>query len=125
MPEFNVKLEEDLVKTYIEKAIAEALGKNPEALVQAVVREAMSAKRNTYDRKTIFQSAIEEMIRQAAKEQFKLWLDTQKDKIKKALQERLAKEGDGFIAKVTDSIVTGLAESFYVSVHLKIEDQDY
>jgi len=124
MPEFNVKLEEDMVKTYIEKAIAEALGKNPEVLVQAVVKEAMSAKRNSYDHKTIFQSAVEGMIREAAKEQFKLWLETQKDKIKKALQDRLTKEGEGFIAKVVDSIVTGLAESFYVSVYLKIEDQD-
>jgi hypothetical protein len=111
------------VETTVRVQIAEALSANPEALVRAVVDEAMSEKQNSYSRQTKFHYAVSEMIRQAAKEEFKVWLDEHKALIRKAIQKRMKEEGSAFINTVADKIVEGVGSSFYVNARLKVEDE--
>ena len=111
------------VETTVRVQIAEALSRDPAALIRAVVDEAMSEKKG-YSRETVFQAAVNKMIREAAQEEFKLWLDEKRPLIRKAIQARMKKEGGGFIEDVADRIVDGMSKSFYATIRLKVEDED-
>ena len=123
-PQMNMSVEvpQEMVRAHIQKAVAEALGADPSALVQTVVDVAMRAKERSYGSETIFGEAVNKMIRDAAKGVFAEWLETQKDTIRQALLKRLATQGSAFVEQVADQLIKGLSESFYVSVHLKIEE---
>lgn len=125
MPDVSVKMSPDelklLVDTEIRKSIALALGENAEGLIKAVVAAAMTAKPDSYSRETIFQKRINEMIRDAATEEFKAWLDRNKKVIKKAVRERLEAER-GALDGVADKVIDALASSFVISVGLRSND---
>lgn len=111
------------VNDHIRSAVAGALSKEPGALVQAVVTAAMSEKDGYSARgETVFQKAVNEMIRKAAKEEFGAWLDENRDKIRAAIRKRMKASGGPFIDTVADKLVEGMASGFYVSVQLKVED---
>ena len=122
MAELNVKLDNNIVETYIRKAIAEALSKDPSELVKIVVDEAMNAKSNSYSRKSLFQESVENMIRNTAKEYFKEWLNQHKILIKDAIDKRLSKEKSDFVESIANQIINGLSKSFYVTANLRIDD---
>lgn len=121
----EIKLDDKDVKkavdTQLRVSMMEALGKNPDALIKSIVNEALSVKKNSYDNKTVFQTSIDECIRDAGKEVFKAWVETKKQVIKDAIVARLNKEEGQFIETIADKLVNGMADSFYVSVYLKTE----
>lgn len=119
--EMTVRVDPSIIDTHVRAAIAEALSKDPDALVRAVVDEAMSKKADSYGRETIFQKAVRDMIQDTAKHAFAEWLKTKSDVIQAAIEERLNKQGEGFLEDVADRLVKGMAEGFHVSVHLKEE----
>ncbi len=111
-----------IIDTEVRLAIAKALGEQPENLIKAVVDTAMSAKANSYDRKTVFQDSVDTMIREEAREVFKEWLSEKRSLIREAIGQRLKAEKDSFIDSIADQLMEGLAKSFYVSVHMKVEE---
>jgi hypothetical protein len=110
------------VDTIIRTHIAEALGKDPEALIAVVVKEAMAATPNSHTRQTNFQIAVNKMIREAAQEEFQLWLDNRRPLIREAIQARMTREGQGFVEMVADKVVNGMAQSFTCHLSLSIQD---
>jgi hypothetical protein len=110
-----------IIDSHVRKAIMEALGKDPESLIKAVVDSAMSAKSSSFSNKTLFIEASEQMIRDAAREVFKEWLSDKKVLIQNAISKRLKEENSAFIETIADKMVAGLASSFYVSCTLKCE----
>ena len=116
------KAVEETVEGEIRAAIAKALGKNPEALVRQVVDLAMTQKKNSYDKTTIFQAAVNEMIRRAAKEELKAWLEEKSGEIRAALAARLNEDEGVFVNTVAKNVCDGLASSFYVRAELRARD---
>lgn len=109
------------IETHIRAAIAKALTGDPKKLIETVVAAAMSQKRDSYSRETLFSEKVNTMIREAAAESFKAWLAEQKELIGAAVTKRLKAEENGFAETVADKIVSGLATSFYVSASLKVD----
>lgn len=109
------------VDTQIRLAMMEALGKDPEKLIQAIVRESLGIKKNMYDSQTIFQTSIAEMISNAAREVFREWLETKKQVVRDAIIKRLKNEESVFFDTLADNIIKGLANSFYVTATLKVK----
>lgn len=122
MPDIQIKMPEIEIKDIILTEVAEKL-KGAKGLVEAVVRSALTQKERSYDSSTIFEREVKDMIRDVATETFKKWIDENKEIIRKAIETRLGIEKKTFIEKVADQIVNGLAKSFYVSVNLKVEEE--
>ena len=122
MTQFTVSSDvpKEIIDAEIRAAVVKALGTDPDKLVRAVVDAAMDQKKDRYDKDTIFQTAVADMIRGAAKEEFKAWLEQKRPLIMAAVRERLTRE-EGFVGQVADKLVTAMAASFYVSVHLDVK----
>lgn len=106
---------EGVVNAHIQAAVAKALGANPQALIDRVVHVAMHAKKDSYSRETLFEAAVARMIRQVAEEEFKVWLEENKVKIREALRKKLSTQG--FAKMLSDH----LADSCYVSVNVQLK----
>lgn len=119
--EVSVDVPEEMVTDLIRAEMVKALG-SKDQLVEAVVKAAMTAKKNSYDRDSLFATGVNLAIRQAATETFQAWLQKKKKVIEKAIQRRLSGEGDEFVEKIAKQIVEGLATSFSVRATLTIED---
>ena len=105
----------DVIDAQVRAAVATALNKDPEALVRAVVEAAMAAKKNSYDRETIWQEQVNEMIREVAREQFKEWLVEQKPAVSKMIREKLGKSSKDLIDKIAAKMVDGFS-NVYLSI---------
>ena len=119
MAEITMQVPKEIISAHVAAAVMEALGKDPDALIKAVVDEAMRTKKNSYESDTIFLSGVKELIRQEANTVFKDWLEQKRPIIQKAILTRLKREEAGFINTVADKLVDGMASSFYVSVGLR------
>jgi len=122
MPEIKFEVPKEIITTHVAAAVMEALGKDPEALVTAVVNEAMRQKKNSYDSDSVFLSGVKTLIREEASAVFKTWLDEKRPIIQRAITKRLRGEEGTFIETVADKLVNGLASSFYVSVSLQTKE---
>lgn len=122
--ETNIQIDSKLVSRIItkevKKSIATALVNKP-ALIEKVVDEVLAYRLHSYD-PPLWDKLLKTMITEVAKGVFKEWVDAQKDKIKLAIEKRLKKEPQAFVAKIADQIVNGLSSSFYVSCNLKLEE---
>lgn len=109
-----------IVQEHIRLAVANALGKDPSALINAIVKSALEQKKDSYSRETVLQSAINEMIRAEALNVFKEWLNENRSKLQEALKSRLRTD-----QTVLDQLCTRLlsatndAFSIAATVHLK------
>lgn len=106
----------DVIDAQVKAAVAIALNKDPEALVRAVVEAAIGAKKNSYDRETIWQEQVNEMIREVAKEEFKAWLAAQRPAVAKMIKEKLGKNSKELIDKVAAKMVDGF-QNVWISVN--------
>lgn len=112
----------DAIQAHIQGAVADALGKDPDALVRAVVETALGEKARSYEKTTIFQKAVNKMIRDAAEEEMRRWLGERKAVITAAIAERLRTGESEFTKRIVDAVESGLAKSFYVSAHMRVEE---
>ena len=113
---------EKLVHEHIRVEVMKALGQKSDYLIGRLVDEALAAKHNSYDQKTILHKMIDEMIRKAATEAANEWLEEQKPKIKKLVHEALGKKSDGMVAAVASGLVANFGKGFDISVWLKGKD---
>lgn len=115
------EITKDIVNAQIKAAVVTALAKDPEKLVTAVVDAAMKQKpeRGYSSDPPIWDTMVNEMIRDAAKIAFKEWLDENAEMIKRKVRERMNREKSAFIAKTVDALTDSFKSSFYFSVQLK------
>lgn len=133
-----MKIPEEIIRAQVAAAVASTLAENSEAFIHDLVIEALNAPaRDSYgreitryrgsgrDRKSVavsrFQAVVEKGIRDAAEAEAAIWLDEQKDEIKKAVRVHLGRTRKGMVATIADSIIDGLSTP---RVHLKIRFGD-
>ena len=117
-PIFNISLNpqtvKDAVDSEVHAAIASVLGKDSDKLVAAVVKQAMSKNSGGYNSKSIFATAVEEMIRAEAQAAVKEWVDQKRPQIREALLAAMTSK-EGLVDQLADGMVAGLASNFYFS----------
>lgn len=115
----------DIVNAQIKAAVVTALARDPEKLVAAVVDAAMKERpRNGYSSDpAIWDTMINEMIREAAKDAFKEWLAENAEMIKRKVRERLVREKTKFIEKIVDGMTDAMRSGFYFRIDLKDIDR--
>lgn len=109
----------DIIDAQIRAAVAQALAVNPERMVRAVVDMALSRKRNEYDSRPMWEAAMDDMIRDVAKEEFKAWCEAQRPAIAKAIREKLGGNAKGLVDKIATKLADGLQ-----NVHLSVSWPD-
>lgn len=110
---------EKLVQEHIRVEVMKALSGQSDYLIGRLVDEALAAKSNSYDRKTILSAMIDEMIRKSANEAAQEWLAEQAPKIKKLVHAALGKKSDGLVAMVAEQLVANFGKGLNVSVWIK------
>lgn len=108
MSEVKMTVPEEVLSSIMKAQVVAALGKS-EHLIKAVIDSAMTQKRNSYDRNTIWEEQMMEAIRSAVKDTWEEWLKEQKPAIKKALIARLKADNSKAIAQIVDNLVGGYA----------------
>ena len=116
--EMKLEIPQDIVLSVVKAQVIAALGKS-EQLVSGVVASALSAKRNSYDRTTLFEEQVTAMIHEVATECFKEWLAESKEKIRAELRRQLTAQKGKAITDLVDTFTSQLA-TIYPSVSLKI-----
>lgn len=113
----------ELITAEIQKKVVEALGRDGGAsLLEKFVVNALNEKHNNYDRETAFGKAVNKMIRKAAEDAVKEWIDENRELLKERITARLQKSPKKFVDAVTDQIIEGLGKSFNVYADLKVVD---
>jgi hypothetical protein len=126
---YYVKLEpkqiQNAVDLSIREAVAEVLGKDPDALVKAVVDAALKP-RDSYGRpatgKTPFETAVDRMIHDEATEAVKELVDANRLRIRETIKARVAEQwdldtiGGDFADSLIDALKSGV--SVYGSVKI-------
>ena len=115
-----MKVPEEVITAQVQAAVAMVLNKDPERLVAAVVEAAMNQKRDSYNRTTIWEDKLNEMIREIANACAKEWLDEQRPKIRAACMKRLG-EKSKLVDTIADKLVSTLTTS--IGVHLTFRDE--
>ena len=112
-----MKVPEEIIDAQVRSAVAQALGKNPDVLVRAIVDRAIEKKQDGYSRTTIFQDELDEMIRAVAKESLAEWLEELRPEIRKQVRATLDKRKKEQVAKMADRLLDSLSNaSFYVNI---------
>lgn len=126
MNEVKMQLPSDLIQAHIRMAVVQALNKDNDKLVEAVVRAAMmeaAPDRYTHRDKTKLQVTIEEMIREEAKKVFQEWLDTNKKMVREAFLARLNKTPKKFVEAIADEFLSSM-RGFSFSVKWEPKDME-
>ncbi len=111
----EAKLNIDIPKNLVEDTIrAQVLAAfmdkgHAEKLVSAVVAMALGAKKNSYDSATIFQTEVNDAIREQAMVVFREWLNVHKDLIRQKLLERIEAQSGKITMRIVDAILTEMA----------------
>lgn len=113
---------ERIVNIKVKEAVAQVLGKDPRALVEAVVDAAMNQREHSYDRETILEREVNEMIRDAVQAAIQEWLQTHREVVKAAVSTRLRSAEDGLLERIGEAVLEGLQTNFYVDARLSIRD---
>ena len=114
---------EALIKGQITAAAAEALSKQSTYLVSELVRYALNAKQNSYDRHTIFEDTVHKMIREEAQAAIAAWIEEQRPTIRKLVHDAIKRKDNGLAQKIADQLVGGLAGGLDVKAYLTSKDR--
>jgi hypothetical protein len=121
----EIKLDEKcieaIVQANIQAAVAQALGRDPAALVAKIVDTAMAEKEYSYDRESIFQKKIRETIREEAQSAFRAWLTEQRPAIAAQIRKALGEKSKSLVSDVAAKLVEKLQGN--IRVDLFVGDQ--
>jgi hypothetical protein len=106
-----MKVPEEMVKAQVQAAIVQALSKDPEGLIKAVVNHALAQKANSYDRETLLDKMLREMIHEECMRQFKAWIEEQRPAIRKQMVEALGKRQAASMKTIADKLVDSLSNA--------------
>jgi hypothetical protein len=114
-----VNVSKEIIDAHVKAAVASALGRDPSALIKAVVDAAMrQPDSNSYGRQTVWESEVNKMILAVAQQTFNEWLEEMKPTIAKEVRSRLAgKNGTATINDIVEKLA-GALKTFKVNVHI-------
>ncbi len=105
--ELPTQMIEDTIRAEMVRSIMASGGH--EKMLRAVVKEALE-KTDRYDRETVFQKAINKLIRKKAEEAFAEWIEENGEAVKAALIKELNKGRQARIRKIASDITDGLTQ---------------
>ena len=103
---------QDIINTQIQLAIAKELGRDPEAVMINIVSRAMSEKKSSYDKETIFGTQVNKMIREAAQSAMSEWIEGKRPEIEKAVVAQMNKGGGKMVKNFATRFVEALGDSY-------------
>lgn len=120
---FEMKIPEQFISDTIRAEIVRQIP-NKEEFAATVIRHALTAEaKDQYGyrdpKRTVFQAALDEMIREEAKRVFADWLTEHRALIREAILKELTATKAKRLKKLAEQIVDGLAD-FRTSVSLSI-----
>lgn len=113
---------EKIVNEQIRAAVATTLATKSDYLIEQLVRQVMTQKKDSYSRVTIWEDMVDRMIRGAANEAAKEWMEEQKPKIKALVAKKLGAKTKGLIASVADQLVAKFGKGMDVNVWIRPDD---
>jgi len=116
----KVELPDGLVTDLIRAEMVKQLG-DKEALVEAVVKAALTEKDKTYSRQTMFQRQVITQIQDAGRKVFAEWLNTNKELVRKALLAHLNADKQKRLTEFCERLTEGLL-AYNVRVSLSLDD---
>lgn len=112
-----MKVPEEMVRAQVQAAVVAALSANPEGLVRAIVEHSLNQKQNHYDRETLLDKMLRQMIHEVAVAEFKLWIDGMRPDIKKQIAEAIGKRKKDQVQAMAEKLLESLTRAeFYVSI---------
>lgn len=120
MAEIGIQVPQQLIEDIVRAAVVRELA-GQEQLIEGIVKTALSQKKDSYSKQTLFISEVDKMIRAVALEAVQEWIDQNRDRIRTALVSYL-QSGDGLAAqKMVDGIIEGISR-YSVSVQFNWKD---
>ncbi len=119
----STQIPHKLIEDVVRAQIVESLKGDGVAMIDAVVREAMNRKKDTYSSTpTYFQEEVEKMIREEAREIFKEWLDSNRDNIKSALFKHLNSNKQKRLLEFCEKLA-GNITTYGIDVRINLSDK--
>lgn len=119
-----MQIPQDVIAAQVQAAVAGVLMERGDEFIAAMVRAAMEAPpKDRYAKRgqTAFGEMLEKSIQKAANEEAKVWIDEQKDAIKKAVRVHLGRTKKDVVAKIADQIIDQLGTP-YVNLRISFGD---
>lgn len=114
MSQIGIAIPQGLIEDLVRAAVVRELGGQQE-LIEGIVNQALSQKKDSYSKGTIFQDQVATMIRDVAREAVQEWVASKKEEIKAAFLKHLSSR-DGLPAKkMVEGLVDGISK-YNVSV---------
>lgn len=107
--QLGITIPTQLIEDILRAEVVRALG-GQEQLIEGIVRAAISAKRDNYDRDTIFLKQTQEMIRNVATEALREWVEAHRQQIKDALYKNLSSRDGAPVKKLVESFTENLGK---------------
>lgn len=119
--EVKIEIPTILIQDTIRAEMMRSLG-NTDQLVEAVIKHAMNEKKDTYNSTpTYFQHAVNEMIRNIAKDIFSEWLEQNRENIKKALLKFLTENKQKMLTDLATQLASNIT-TYGINVSLTLRD---
>lgn len=108
-----------VIDAQVQAAVCAALNHNGPQLIEALVKNVLMRKRDSYSNsKTILEETIEAVIVEEVKKAMAQWVETQRPKIAAAMEANIKKNTTAIVAQLVDSTAKQFANSWYVNVQL-------
>ena len=120
----NVTVPESVIAEHVRIAIVDGLIKDKDRIVHEVVRAALTAKKNNYDRETVLESLLCEEIRKLAQEVFREYLEERKADIRAAIEAQLKRSPQKLARALAEKSVQGIASAIAYKFEIKFTDED-
>ncbi len=123
--EMRIEIPSQLIEDTIRVEMIRAISKNGESekWIQAIVKEAMDRKKDSYSSKTYFQDAVSKMIIEEAQSIFSEWLSENKDAIGKALKKYLTENKHAALTQICETLATNI-QTYGVGIRANLVDID-
>ena len=123
MSDSNVvmKVPEETLQKLVSVHAAELISKQEPALLRKMVESALSQKRNSYDKRTVFEEMVNKYIRDAASNAAKAYLQSLQPEIEKEVRKQLGvvlPNRRKAAKDIADQLVNAICSNIRVSVHL-------
>lgn len=114
--EVKMEIPQEIITSIVKAQVIAALGKSDD-LVKAVIEAAITQKSNSYNRTTIFEEQVMEMIRKVAQECFQEWLTENRERIRSEMRKQLTAQKGRLMTELVDGFTKQLS-SVYANVAL-------
>ena len=125
MSEVKIDIPAQLIEnTIMAELVKNVSGENKDRLMKAVVEKAMSGKKDDYrSSRTFFQEAVEDMIRDEAKEIFRTWIDQNRKAIADALMTYMNEKKQVRLKEFCEKMANSI-NRYGINISLNLSDKE-